>query len=283
MDVSGVLLTVAGRDNLLTVAAGDNLLSAAEGEEEGGFHAPGLGLFQWEPLFSVGGFDFTKPMLLALVAAGLVLAFFAAAFAQPKVVPSRIQNLGEIGYLFVRDQIARQVIGKHADRYVPFLVALFFFVWMMNLMAVIPVAQFPVPSRIAFPAALAVIVWITFLALGIKNQGLVGYFKNIMFPPGVPKPIYVLLTPIEFISTILVRPFSLAVRLFANLLAGHLILVSFAVLTHALWDSTKVGFVLPFALLVALTAFEVLVALLQAYIFTILTAVFIGGAMHPEH
>jgi F-type H+-transporting ATPase subunit a len=104
-----------------------------------------------------------------------------------------------------------------------------------------------------------------------------------MFPPGVPVAMYIILTPINFISDLIVRPFALAVRLFANLLAGHLILVTFAVLTTALWESTKVGFVLPFALLVFLTIFELLVAFLQAYIFTILSAVYIGRAMHPEH
>jgi len=104
-----------------------------------------------------------------------------------------------------------------------------------------------------------------------------------LFPPGVPKALYLLVTPIELVSTLFVRPLSLAVRLFANMLAGHLILVSFAVITAALFEATIVGAALPGALLVALTGFEVLVALLQAYIFTILAAVFIGGAMHPEH
>jgi F-type H+-transporting ATPase subunit a len=105
-----------------------------------------------------------------------------------------------------------------------------------------------------------------------------------LFPPGVPKPIYLILTPIEFISTILVRPFSLAVRLFANMLAGHLILVSFAVITEALFfKALYIGAILPGSMLLAMTVFEILVAFLQAYIFTILTAVYIGGAMHPEH
>lgn len=265
----------------------DDLLLAAEGGGEGGFEPPGLGLFQWEPLFSIGGFEFTKPMLLALVSAGLVLAFFAAAFARPQVVPGRMQNLGEMGYLFVRDQIARQVIGHNGDRYVPFLVALFFFVWFMNLMAVIPVAQFPVPSRIAFPVALAVIVWITFLVIGIKNQGFIGYFKNIMFPPGLPKALYPLLAPIEFFSTLIVRPFTLAVRLFANMFAGHLLIAIFAVAAwHFIVDDpgvmSLVG-ILGFAMAVIMTAFELLIQVLQAFIFVLLTAVYIGGSLEAEH
>ena len=106
-----------------------------------------------------------------------------------------------------------------------------------------------------------------------------------MFPPGVPWPIYILVTPIELVSTILVRPLSLAVRLFANMLAGHLVLVTFAVISAALWIKSVNIVILPFSflLLVALTGFEVLVSFLQAFIFTILAAVYIGGAMHPEH
>lgn len=265
----------------------DAAVFAAEGAEEGGFHAPGLGLFQWEPLFSVGGFEFTKPMLLAVISALLVIGFFAVAFAQPKLVPGRMQNVGEMGYLFVRDQIARQVIGHNGDRYVPFLVTIFFFVWFMNLMAVIPVAQFPVPSRIAYPAALATIVWITFLVIGMKNQGVVGYFKNIMFPPGLPTWLYPILAPIELVSTVFVRPFTLAVRLFANMFAGHLLIAIFAV---AAWHfivvepgvMSIVG-VLGFVTAVIMTAFELLIQVLQAFIFVLLTAVYISGSLEAEH
>jgi len=104
-----------------------------------------------------------------------------------------------------------------------------------------------------------------------------------LFPPGVPKFLYIIVTPIEFVSTFIIRPFSLAVRLWANMVAGHLLLVTFAVLSSALWDSTYIGAILPFGMLVAMTGFEILVSVLQAFIFTILTAVYIGGAIHPEH
>jgi F-type H+-transporting ATPase subunit a len=109
----------------------------------------------------------------------------------------------------------------------------------------------------------------------------------VLFPPGVPKALYVLVTPIEFISAIIVRPFSLAVRLFANMLAGHILLVTFALLTESLFqakDKILIPFgVLPMGMLIFLTGFEVLVAFLQAYIFTILAAVYIGSSMHAEH
>jgi F-type H+-transporting ATPase subunit a len=138
----------------------------------------------------------------------------------------------------------------------------------------------------AIPLMLAVITWLVFNVVGVIKQGGLGYLKSSLFPPGVPKALYILVTPIEFISTFLVRPFSLAVRLFANELAGHILLVTFAVLSTALLQAgaaLKPIFVLPAVMLVLLTGFEILVAVLQAYIFTILTAVYIGGAMHPEH
>jgi F-type H+-transporting ATPase subunit a len=143
----------------------------------------------------------------------------------------------------------------------------------------------PANARMALPLFLALLVWVLFNVVGVAKQGLFGYLKSSLFPPGVPWPLYILVTPIEFVSTFLVRPFSLAVRLFANLLAGHILLVTFAVLSAALWTKniSALFLPLPFAMLLFLTLFEVLVAFLQAYIFTILTAVYIGGAMHPEH
>jgi F-type H+-transporting ATPase subunit a len=128
-------------------------------------------------------------------------------------------------------------------------------------------------------------VWFVFNIVGIAKQGFGGYLKSNLFPPGVPPALYVLVTPIEFVSTFLVRPFSLAVRLFGNMFAGHLILTIFALGTvYLLLEPATIAFA-PFAflLMVFMTAFEVLVAALQAYIFTILTAVYIGLAMHPEH
>ena len=132
---------------------------------------------------------------------------------------------------------------------------------------------------------LALITWVIFNVVGVAKQGFGHYIKNSLIPPGVPKPILILVIPIEFISTFLVRPFSLSVRLFANMLAGHLILVTFATLCAALFAASITIVILPFsfALLVAMTGFEILVSFLQAFIFTILTAVYIGGAMHPEH
>jgi F-type H+-transporting ATPase subunit a len=263
------------------------IVVAAVATEGNGFPAPNQGIFSFQPMFHIGGFAVTKPMFMAFLGAAVVIAFMWAAFARPRVVPGRMQAVGEMGYLFVRDEIARSVIGKKGDKYVPFLVSLFFFVWILNLFSIIPLAQFPVTSRIAYPAILSAIVYVVFVFLGMKNQHGLGYFKNVGFPPGVPKALYLLLTPIELISTFLVRPFTLAVRLFANMFAGHLLIVTFSI---AAWFYivenpgilSLVG-VAGFAMTVVMTAFELLIQALQAFIFTLLAAVYIGGALEAEH
>jgi F-type H+-transporting ATPase subunit a len=250
-----------------------------------GYPAPGYPKsFLFTPLFKVGGVEVTKPVVLALIAAGGVIAFFWAAFAKPKLVPRGAQNVGEFGITFVRDQILRPMMGTEGDGYLPFLVSLFFFIWLMNMMEIIPVAQFPVTSQIAFPAALMLMVYVTYNFIGIKRQGLAGYFKN-MIPAGVPFYILPLLAPVEILQYLVVRPFTLAVRLFANMFAGHILLLVFTIATWYLF-SLGIGLlfsVTSFVLTVVLTAFEMLIQALQAYIFTILTAQYIGGALTPEH
>ncbi len=250
-----------------------------------GYPAPGYpSSFLYGPLFRIGSFTFNKPMLLAVICAAIVVAFFWAAFAKPKLVPKGAQNLGELGVLFVRDQILRPMMGKRGDGFLPFLVALFFFIWIMNIMEIIPVAQFPANSEFAFPAALMLMVYGTYNYLGIKYQGLGGYFKN-MIPSGVPAGILLILAPVEILQYIIVRPFTLAVRLFANMFAGHILLLVFTLATWYLltlgigliWSATS------FVLTVVLTAFELLIQALQAYIFTILTAQYIGGSLEAEH
>lgn len=253
-----------------------------------GYPAPGYGpgsnTYMFIPFFRIGGFAFTKPMLLALVCTVLVVWFFWAAFAKPKLVPRGVQSLGELGINFVRDQILRPMMGKRGDGYLPFLVALFFFIWMMNLMEIIPIAQFPPMSIFAFPAVLTLMVYVTYTYLGIKHQGLGGYFSN-MVPKGVPVGILAILAPVEILQYVLVRPFTLAVRLFANMFAGHLLLLIF---TLATWYLLSLSFsllfsVTSFILTVVITAFELLIQALQAFIFTILTAQYIGGSLEPGH
>ena len=240
-------------------------------------------LVEWPTIFGDGAFAVNKVVLLIWLATAIVLLFFFAASRKRSLVPTGAQNLGESVVDFIHDNIIMQTMGPDGMVFAPFLLTLFTFIFVCNLFGIIPGIQMPVNARIALPAFMAIVVWIIYMAMGIWKQGPIGYFKNMMFPPGVPWPIYFLLSPIELISGVIIRPFALAIRLFANLLAGHLILVSFAVLATALFESTVIGAIGPGALLIGLTGFELLVAFLQAYIFTILAAVFIGGAMHPEH
>ena len=198
-----------------------------------------------------------------------------------------VRNFAETTVEFVENGIVMQTMGRDGLGWTPFLLSLFVFIYLCNAPGIIPILQMPATARMAIPAFLSILVWVIYNGAGIKHQGFGGYFKSVLFPPGVPKALYALVTPIEFISTIIVRPFSLMVRLFANMLAGHILLVTFALLSEALFqarDKVLVPFgVLPMFMLIFLTGFEVLVAFLQAYIFTILTAVYIGGAVHPEH
>jgi F-type H+-transporting ATPase subunit a len=278
-----------------TVLGGDTLVLAAEkcspehshvfSSAHCGYPAPGYPgpSFVFTPFFTVGSFSFTKPMLLALVCAVGVVGFFWAAFANPKIVPRGVQNLGEMGVEFVREQIMRPMIGKRGDTFLPFLVSLFFFIWLMNLMEIIPIAQFPAMSLIGFPAALMLMVYGTYTYLGIKHQGLGGYFKNMI--RGVPWPILIILAPVEILQYLLIRPFTLAVRLFANMFAGHILLLVFTLATWYLF-SLSIGLlfsVTSFVLTIVLTAFEMLIQALQAYIFTILTAQYIGGSLEASH
>jgi F-type H+-transporting ATPase subunit a len=266
--------------SLAPVAGGCHLGSGC------GYPAPGYpASFQFtQPLFSIGSFHVYMPEVQAVLCAGLVIAFFWAAFAKPKIVPRGVQNVGELGMLFVRDQILRPMMGKRGDGYLPFLVGLFFFIWFMNLMEVIPVLQFPAMSHIAFPISLMLMVYITYNFVSIKNLGLGGYFKS-MIPSGVPAPILLILAPVEILQYIIVRPFTLAIRLFGNMFAGHILVAVFTIATWYL-VSASIGLVFAaasFAMTIVLTGFEMLIQALQAYIFTILTAQYIGGAYETAH
>lgn len=250
-----------------------------------GFPSPSINDFYFTPLFKVGSVAFGKPGLLLLLSTVLVLLFFWFAFHSPKLVPRGIQNVGELGVLFVRDQILRPQLGKAGDKWLPFLVSLFFFIWVNNIMGIIPILYFPAMAKYGYPVALAGMVWIIYMGLGIKRQGLRGYMRTLTIPAGSPGWILPLLIPIEFLSNVLVRPFTLSIRLFANMLAGHVLLLVFTIATWylltlsigALYAATS------FVVAVMVTALEVLVQALQAFIFTILTATYISGAYEGAH
>ncbi len=254
------------------------------------FPAPTVDVFHFEPIWqiTVGGYEIgiAKPTLMVVVFSALIILVFSLAFGRARLVPGRFQSLGEIGYLFVRDQISRETIGKHGDHFVPFLFTLFFFIFVMNMLGIMPGAQIPATAFFALPVALALTVWVTYMYLGIKHQGPWGFFRNMMFPPGVPAWVLVILAPIELLSNVIVRPFTLAIRLFANMFAGHILLVMFSVTAFYMlsWSVMGVlGSTASFLLTVIMTAFELLIEFLQAYIFTLLTASYIAGSLHSEH
>jgi F-type H+-transporting ATPase subunit a len=243
-------------------------------------------LTRWpDILFEDTPYAVNKTVLIYIAAVVLTMAFFFAAGRRAQLVPRGVQNVAESSLDFVREGIILQTIGPEGMRYLPFLTTMFFFIFFANLFEVVPFIQFPGNASFAVPLILAGIVWFIFNIVGIVKQGALGYLKSSLFPPGVPKALYILVTPIEAVSIFIVRPFSLAIRLFANMLAGHLILATFAILCASLFSLTLLVVILPFSfgLLIALTAFEILVAGLQAFIFTILTGVYVGLSMNPEH
>ena len=241
-------------------------------------------ILRWKDIFP----GFNKIALIAVLAVVISTVIFLLAVRQNhSEAPRGIRNFAETIVEFIENGVVMQTMGKDGLAWTPFLLTMFLFIYLCNVPGIIPFFQMPATARMAVPLFLALMVWVIYNATGIKHQGLGGYFKSTLFPPGVQKALYILVTPIEFISAIIVRPFSLAVRLFANMMAGHILLVTFALLSEALFQAKDkvlipVG-ILPFFMLIFLTSFEVLVAFLQAYIFAMLTAVYIGGATHPEH
>jgi F-type H+-transporting ATPase subunit a len=258
---------------------------AAEGSE---FHAPSLSdFFPPTVLIHAGPFALDRLMLIRLGMALVVALFFVIAMRNPKIVPRGIQNVGEIALDFVRIQISEEILGKEQGRrFLPIIATIFFLVLGLNVTGVIPFLNISSNARIGLPLVLAVLAYVVFLYVGIKKYGLFKYIKSSVVVPGVPLPLHFLLIPIEFISTFVLRPFTLTVRLMANMLAGHIMLVLFFSATQFFFFSSD-GFMKVFGIGsivagVAFTFFELLVVFLQAYIFALLTAVYIDLALHAE-
>ncbi len=242
-------------------------------------------ILRWQDFFV----SFNKIALIAVLAAVIgTVVFLAAARKDASVAPKGVRNLAETSVEFIENGIVMQTMGKDGLGWTPFLLSLFVFIYLCNVPGIIPLLQMPATARIAIPLFLALIVWVVYNGVGFTHQGF-KYLAHTLWPPGVPTALKPLVGLIEFVSTIIVRPFSLTVRFMANMLAGHILLVTFALLSASLFEAEthKVAFIpmgiLPLFMLIFLTAFEVLVGFLQAYIFTILAAVYIGGAVHPEH
>jgi F-type H+-transporting ATPase subunit a len=242
-------------------------------------------VIRWKDLFP----SFNKVALIACLASLIGIGIYLlAANRDPMVAPTGVRNLAETGVEFIEDQIVVQTMGPEGLGWTPFLLTMFIFIYLCNLPGIIPIIYMPATARMALPLFLALIVWVVYNVVGFKHNG-IKYITGMVWPRNVPVFLRPLVGLIEFLSNIILRPFALAVRLFANMLAGHMLLVTFALLTNALLFAEtqklllKPMTILPFFMLLFITAFEVLVGFLQAYIFTILTAVYIGLAAHPEH
>lgn len=246
---------------------------------------PSVGDFFLPPI--VEGTDpwFTKVTVLVWVAVAALIIFFLVTYRDPKLVPTKRQWIAESIYGFVRNNVAKDLIGHDGVRFAPYLTTLFCFVLLTNLFGIIPGIQMSPNSHIAFPAILAVISWVLFNFVGIRQHGFAKYMKNSLVPPA-PWFILPLLIPIEFISTFVFRPFTLAVRLFANMFAGHMILLVFTLGGFVMLNAN--AWLAPVSLLswlmaIALTFLEAMVIILQAYVFTVLTASYVQGALAEEH
>ena len=230
------------------------------------------------------GVWFTKITLLLWLSVAILIIFFLVAYRNPKLVPDKKQWLAESVYGFVRNNIAIDMIGKEGVRFAPYLASLFSFIFVMNLWGIIPFAQISPNSHIAFPAMLAVISWVLFIYVGFQRHG-IGYLKIALVPPA-PWFILPILVPIEFFSNFIVRPFSLAIRLFANMFAGHMLLLVFTLGGFAMINAN--GLLAPISILswlmtIALTFLDFAIIALQAYVFTVLTASYIQGSLAEGH
>lgn len=259
----------------------------AKTAEDGGFHGPSIDEFFPDVLFSVLGVPVTRIHLIQFLATiGLVL-FLWLGTRRMRVVPGRFQSIAEMGLDFVRVNIAEDLLGKKdGQRFLPILTTMFFMILFFNITGIIPFMNLAGTSIIAVPLMLAVISYVTFIYAGIKKSPK-NFFKNALFPSGVPPFLYIIVTPLEFLSTFIIRPVTLTLRLLMNMIVGHLMLVlffsatQFFLITLGGWWSALAAGSLAFGL--AFTLFEILVAFLQAYVFTILTAVYIQLAVAEEH
>ena len=241
----------------------------------------------WGPTLHVFGVSLYFNFILFLVTLSflLFLILFFLAFRKPKVVPGRLQSVMEMGLEFVRQEIVLQMLGPEGGPFFALFATFFFIIFFGNILEVVPGINFSPNSRIMFPLILALVSWVTYNTVGIQRHGFIGYMKLVLFPPGAPKILYIILTPIQFLSEIIIRPITLSVRLWANFLAGHFLLAVFFLGTIAMLQGGLTAIFAPFsfAISIVLVGFEIFVSLLQAFIFAILTASYIGGALAEEH
>ncbi|WP_405373535.1 MULTISPECIES: F0F1 ATP synthase subunit A [unclassified Microbacterium] len=258
--------------------------AAGEGPE---FHGPSIEEFFPETLFAIGFLEVNRIHLIQFLSTAVIVLIFWLGTRRMTVVPGRFQSIVEMGLDFVRVNIAEDLLGKKdGKRFLPILTTIFFMVLFMNITGIIPGLNIAGTSIVAVPLLLAVVSYVTFIYAGVRKSPK-NFFKNALFPSGVPWPIYLIVTPIELISTFIIRPVTLTLRLLMNMMVGHLLLVLFFAATNFFlvdlggWWSALAAGSLAFGFI--FTLFEILVAVLQAYVFALLTAVYIQLAVAEEH
>lgn len=251
-------------------------------EDGGGFHGPTIDdFFPPAILFEGTIFEFNRVMMVRLIATAALLTLFLLATRNLRLVPGRGQSVAEMALDFVRVNIAEEVLGRERGKaWVPLLTIIFFGVLAMNITGVIPGLNIAGSSVVGFPFVVAVVAWVAFITAGIRAHGGLHFFREQIFPPGVPWPLYFILAPIELVSTFILRPLTLTIRLLANMMSGHFILVLAFAATNALfleasWAMKPLG-LLTWGASIAFYGLEIFIAALQAYIFALLTAVYIS-------
>lgn len=255
---------------------------------DSGFTGPSINDF-FPPALLFGGtpFEINRVTVIRLIATLTIVLIFGLGTRRMTLVPGRWQSVVELGLDFVRVNIAEDLLGKKdGRRYLPLLTTIFFMVLFFNLTSIVPGLNLAGSAVIGVPLVLAAVTYGTFIYAGIRRSPR-SFFRNSLFPTGVPWPLYIIVTPIELISTFLVRPVTLVLRLMMNMVVGHLLLVLFFSGTEwflftapALFKLFGVGTIV-FAF--AFTLMEILVGVLQAYIFALLTGVYIQLAVADSH
>nr|WP_218913122.1 F0F1 ATP synthase subunit A [Janibacter alkaliphilus] len=261
------------------------LAPAASGGE--GFEAPTPAIF-WQPLFEVGGITVTNQMAWAGIITAVLCVVMVRLSKNAAVVPSKGQWLFEGFYNFPRNTVARDMIGtKEFKRFLPLLVSLFAMVLFFNLAGSFFLTMNPVTGKIAFPIAMTVVVYVVYHWIGFQRMGFVGYFKH-MVPPGLPGWIAPVIFLLELVTYFITRPLTLALRLFGNMFAGHMVVYLFVTAgAYFLLDADGILLRLmslpTFLMAGVMILFELLVQFLQAFVFVLLTASYIAGALADDH
>jgi len=234
------------------------------------------------PHLQLFGLDISITKHVVFMWLGAILLFFVMARIakayKTSVIPKGFTNFWEIFILFVRDEIARPTIGKGFEKFLPYLLTVFFFILFGNFLGLVPFSA-TFTSNISVTATMAIFTFLVFIFGGIRNNGLFGYFKGLI-PHGVPIFLLPIMAVVEFLG-LFTKPFALAIRLFANMTAGHIVIYALISLIFVMQSIGWAGLAVPLALFIY--TLEILVALIQAYIFTMLSSLFIGMAVHQEH